>query len=71
MFLLDLNNTNTPTPELVKSPEINELNDMAFPINNSVKITEEAQFGINPINEVIKGANMLLFKNILFRKDSP
>ena len=55
-----MKSTNSPTPALTATPEINIGIEITFSINNSVKITDEAQFGINPINPAITGPNITL-----------
>ena len=50
-FLFTLNSTNKPTPEFTSKPAIIEPIVIMFSRNNSVKITELAQFGIIPIKD--------------------
>ena len=57
-FLFVLNNTNSPTPAFTATPDINTGIDITLLINNSVKITDEAQFGINPIKPATIGPNI-------------
>ena len=59
-FLFVLNNTNVPTPAFTKTPVINIGIEIIFSINNSVNITDDAQFGINPISPAIIGPKMKL-----------
>ena len=58
MSLLVLNNTSNPTPALTATPDIKTGIEITFSTNNSVNITDEAQFGINPINPAIIGPNI-------------
>ena len=58
MFLFVLNSTNNPTPAFTATPEIKIGIEITFSINNSVIITEDAQFGINPISPAIIGPNI-------------
>ena len=71
LFLFVLNNTNIPIPAPVKSPDIKDANEIALLKNNSVSITDEAQFGISPIKLVKNGASILSFRNNLFNKFVP
>ena len=59
-FLFCLNNTNSPTPELDKSPDIQLPKVITLLKYNSVIIMLEAQLGIKPIIEVIIGVRILL-----------
>ena len=61
IFLFTLNNTIKPSPELTSNPPINVPIPIIFPVNNSVSITDDAQFGIKPIKHASIGANNLLF----------
>lgn len=67
IFLLFLNSTNREAPLLVNNPPINAPIDMELFIYNSVNITLDAQFGINPIKLVINVPNMVFVKNIFDR----
>ena len=62
-FLFVLNNTNSPTPAFTATPDINTGIAITFSTNNSVNITDDAQFGINPTNPAIIGPNMIFLKD--------
>ena len=55
MFLFTLNNTNIPIPDPTSNPPITDPNEITSSKYNCVKITEPAQFGINPISPAITG----------------
>ena len=71
MFLLDFNRTKIATPLQLKSPEIQVPILITLFKNSSVKITLDAQFGIKPIMQDKRGANILLFKRKLVMLDNP
>ena len=56
--LFVLNNTASPTPALTKVPEIIVDIEITFSKYICVKITDAAQFGINPINPDNIGPNI-------------
>ena len=58
--LFCLNSINNPTPEPANKPEIQLPKGIRFWIYNSVIMTLDAQFGINPIIDVISGDKILL-----------
>lgn len=57
IFLFVLNNTSSPTPAFTATPDIKTGIDITFSTNSSVNITDDAQFGINPISPAIIGPN--------------
>jgi len=54
-FLFILNNTSRPAPAFANKPPISEPKLIIFDKYSSVIITDEAQFGINPINAATTG----------------
>ena len=70
-FLFTLNNTSNPTPAFTKSPEIIMLSVTTFSKYNLVSITEEAQFGINPISPASIGPKIKLLARIFEMLSSP
>ena len=69
MFLLTLNKTSKATPLPVNKPDIKDPNEIILLKYNSVIITLEAQFGINPI-KLDKIGPKILFLNIMLPKFS-
>ena len=59
--LFALNNTASPTPDPTNNPEIIVAAEITFSKYICVKITDEAQLGIKPINPAIIGAKIGLF----------
>ena len=63
--MLFLNNTTSPTPAPTNNPDNIVETFIIFSKYNLVNITDEAQFGINPINPAIIGPNIgLLVTNV-------
>ena len=60
-LLFVLNNTASPTPAPVNNPAIILPSEITFSKYIFVIITDAAQFGINPINDVIIGPIIGLF----------
>ena len=61
ILLFVLNNTASPTPAPVNNPDIILPSDITFSKYIFVIITDAAQFGINPISDVISGPITGLF----------
>ena len=61
-FLFILNNIIIPRPEFTSKPPISVPNPITLLINNSVNITDDAQFGISPISPAKIGPSIGLFK---------
>ena len=70
-FLFTLNNTSNPTPAFASNPAIKIEAVIKFSTYNLVIITEDAQFGIKPINPAITGPKILLFIIKLDNVSSP
>ncbi len=71
MFLFILNSINIPAPAFTNNPAINEPKAIISDKYNSVIITDEAQFGINPISAAIIGSNIDASCIIFFKVSSP
>ena len=69
--MFDLNNISKAAPLLVRRPAIKDESDIALFKYNSVIITLAPQFGISPINAVIKGPKIVLLRNNFDRNSSP
>lgn len=71
MFLFTLNKTNIPNPAFTSNPASIVAILITFVKYNFVRITDDAQFGINPINPAIIGPNTGLFSIKFDKLSSP
>ena len=71
MFLFILNSISNPAPDPTNRPAINDPKFIIPDRYNSVIITEEAQFGIKPINDAITGSKIELSDIKFFNVSSP